>query len=303
MMHHAAAMNRTAIFVTLLSLMLASHLPAENSAATARTVRGRVMLDANRNGKIDADEKGLAGIAVSDGVNFVTTGADGSFTIDVADDPVIPYQPAQVIAVSWPSGYWPASLWYRRMADLREGEELLFALRKDEQKLPFVMVHSSDPHNNFGGKLSEAETSLRRITGADRKNVLASELLATLYMQTARDPQAVKLYRQILKWEPKRTATMNQLAWLLAVSVNQDVRNGAEALRLATAACEATERKQPGYLDTLAAAQARVGRYEEAIATIDVAIRLSIAGNKWEIVNPMKQRRAMCAAKQAFPSP
>ena len=72
---------------------------------------------------------------------------------------------------------------------------------------------------------------------------------------------------------------------------------------LARAACEATERKQPGYLDTLAAAQARVGRYEEAIATVDVAIRLSIAGNKWGIVNSMKQRRAMYAAKQAFPSP
>ena len=134
------------------------------------------------------------------------------------------------------------------MANIGEGEELLFALRKDEQKLPFVMVHSSDPHNNFGGKSADAETSLRRITGPDQKNVLASELLATLYTQTARDPQAVKLYRQILKWEPKRTATMNQLAWLLAVSVNQDVRDGAEALRLATAACEATERKQPGYL-------------------------------------------------------
>ena len=72
---------------------------------------------------------------------------------------------------------------------------------------------------------------------------------------------------------------------------------------LARAACEATERKQPGYLDTLAAAQARVGRYEEAIASVDVAIRLSIAGNQWGIVNSMKQRRALYAAKQAFPSP
>ena len=96
---------------------------------------------------------------------------------------------------------------------------------------------------------------------------------------------------------------MNQLAWLLAVSVNKDARDGTEALRLATAACEATERKEPGYLDTLAAAQARVGRFEEAVATIDSAIRLAVAGNKWNIVNPMKQRRALYAAKQAFPGP
>ena len=48
------------------------------AAENPKSVRGRVILDANANGRIDAGEKGLAGIAVTDGVNFVTTGDDGN---------------------------------------------------------------------------------------------------------------------------------------------------------------------------------------------------------------------------------
>ena len=124
------------------------------SAAEPVTVRGRVILDANSNGQLDGDEKGLAGIAVADGVNIVNTDADGRFEIKVADDPVMPFVPSRVVAISWPSGYWPSSLWYRRLADIKPGEELLFSLRADQQKLPLVFIHASDPHNSFGDDIS-----------------------------------------------------------------------------------------------------------------------------------------------------
>lgn len=117
-------------------------------AADERIVRGRVIEDANGNGRLDSDEQGMPGIVISDGVQFVKTGKDGSYELKVAPDPMIPYRPAQVIAMSWPSGSWPSVPWYRRLADLPEGEALNFALRAEEQELPLTLAHGTDPHDN-----------------------------------------------------------------------------------------------------------------------------------------------------------
>lgn len=147
-------------------------------AETSETVRGRVVLDVNANGQIDPGEKGIVGVAVTDGINFVTTADDGAFQIVPTDDPVIPYKPAQVITMCWPSGKWPTSLWYRRLADIQPGEELLFGLRDDVQSLPVTIVHGSDPHNNFspGGISTVWRDEVRRLGGAARFAIVTGDL-------------------------------------------------------------------------------------------------------------------------------
>jgi hypothetical protein len=59
---------------------------------------------------------------------------------------------------------------------------------------------------------------------------------------------------------------MNQLAWTMATSDSPEIRNGTNAVRLATEAVAATQRKNPGYLDTLAAAYAETQRFDTAVA-------------------------------------
>lgn len=141
-------------------------------------VRGRVIFDGDGNGRFDAGEKGLAGIAITDGVNFITTGDDGTFELKPADDPVIPFKQAQVISICWPTGKWPTSLWYRRLADIRPGEELLFGLQDDERKLPVTLVHGSDPHNNFspGGISNVWRDEVQRLGGAVRFAIVTGDL-------------------------------------------------------------------------------------------------------------------------------
>jgi hypothetical protein len=120
-------------------------------AANIEKISGRVILDANSNGVLDPGEKGIAGVSISDGVNIVLTDANGDYEITIAADPVIPYKPAQVISMSWPSRTWPTTLWYRRVSDLQPDVPVNFGLRRDAQKLPFTIAHGSDPHNNMAG--------------------------------------------------------------------------------------------------------------------------------------------------------
>ncbi len=128
-------------------------------AEVVAKISGRVMLDANGNGKIDAGDKGLANVLVSDGIQFVRTAADGSYTLKIADDPLIPYKPAQVVTVCWPSGFWPvARRFHARRADIQPGQSVDFLLREQQQSLPFTFAHGSDPHDNVcGGDLFAAD--------------------------------------------------------------------------------------------------------------------------------------------------
>lgn len=142
------------VLAALLGTFLAVSVRA-GEAKVVETVTGRVLLDANGSGKVDDGDEGLANMLVSDGIQFVRTAPDGTFALKVADDPLIPYKPAQVITVCWPSGTWPvARRFYVRRADIKPGENVEFLLREQKQALPFTFAHGTDPHDNTcGGEL------------------------------------------------------------------------------------------------------------------------------------------------------
>lgn len=90
-------MNR--LIITLAAAMAAS-------ITASADYSGRVYVDKNNNGVCDRGEKTLAGVAVSDGLNVVKTGRDGSFTLPGHDG-------ARFIFVTLPSGYKAPGGFYR----------------------------------------------------------------------------------------------------------------------------------------------------------------------------------------------
>jgi tetratricopeptide (TPR) repeat protein len=82
-------------------------------------------------------------------------------------------------------------------------------------------------------------------------------------------------YRLALQKNPKALEALNNLAWLLATSLDSNLRNGAEAVNCAEEACRLTHFQNAQSMGTLAAAYAEAGRFTEAAETARKAADLA----------------------------
>ena len=98
----------------------------------------------------------------------------------------------------------------------------------------------------------------------------------------------LRQYERALKYDPNYVPAMNNLSWKLASYHEAEIRDGAKALFWANRAATATNHKNPAVLDTLAAAFAETGRFSEAIATLEVALRLAQQEQQADLVQSIK---------------
>ena len=95
------------------------------------------------------------------------------------------------------------------------------------------------------------------------------------WRQKGQVDKALTDYRAAIEADPKVFSGYNSLAWVLATSPKDELRNGKEALELANKAVEICDPLLlPACLDTLAAAHAETGNYKEAVKQQKKAISL-----------------------------
>jgi len=104
--------------------------------------------------------------------------------------------------------------------------------------------------------------------------------------------QAIADYEALIKLKPKDPGTLNNLAWVLATSPDEKLRDGKRALALATEACELTEYKAAHILSTLAAAYAESGDFQTAIQWVEKGVEVAKAEEKEPLGKELESYRA-----------
>jgi Flp pilus assembly protein TadD len=112
--------------------------------------------------------------------------------------------------------------------------------------------------------------------------------------------EAAKQYRLILAQRPDVPVWLNNLARILAVAPDPALRNGAEAVPLARRACELTQFKDPSFLNTLAAALAESGNFDEAVTIAHNACDLAAASGNAQMLEQYRKMVDLFQHRQAY---
>jgi spermidine synthase len=126
------------------------------------------------------------------------------------------------------------------------------------------------------GRTDEAQRHLQRAIVLNPGYVQALARLADLHSRSGNTSQAISEYRQALDYAPDFVVALNNLAWLLATVEDPRSRDAPGAVRLAERACALTHSSLSA-LDTLAAAYAADGRFDDAVATQERALGIALA--------------------------
>jgi len=150
--------------------------------------------------------------------------------------------------------------------------ERLVALRADGRTYALLGEVLAARGESDPARAALEEAVAKQAPQLDRVHVA----LARLALARGDDPAAAEHFRSAIMLQPGSKAIANDLAWLLATSADPTVRN----VDAATAAAEqlAKDEENPHHLDTLAAAYAAGGRFDEAVRTAARAAELAEQG-------------------------
>lgn len=150
------------------------------------------------------------------------------------------------------------------------------------------------------GAEDEAAAAAERALEIDPAETAAALTLGTLHQRAGRRRAAAAAFRRGLEHAPDDLRLVSRLAWLLATAPEDDLRDGAEAVRLAERACERTGYRLAAAVDVLAAAYAEAGRFEQSVAAADRALALAAAAGDAGLETEIAARRRLYQSQTPY---
>jgi arylsulfatase A-like enzyme/predicted Zn-dependent protease len=145
-------------------------------------------------------------------------------------------------------------------------------------------------------KYPEALQSCLRTLELDPKHLKAHLCLSQTYLKMNRLKEAIAQYESALKLKPDMLSTHNTIAWLQATQKDPELYNPQSALVHAQKAADLTldeitgKYTNPRILDTLAAAYAANGRFDDAVETAKKAIAMASSTEQNTLAANIKNR-------------
>ena len=191
---------------------------------------------------------------------------------------------------------------YLRQGNLDEAISLLQAavdLRPD----------NSPAHENLAkallqkGKVTDALSHYRKLLELQPDNIEVHNIVGTVLIQQGRIRDGVEEWQKVLEIQPDNGNAMSNLAWVLATSPDDSLRDGAKAVRLAEQAMRISGRRIPLLFRTLAAAYAERGQFSEAVQTAQQGIELANTQGNSQLATELSGNIALYQERQPLRDP
>jgi tetratricopeptide (TPR) repeat protein len=150
------------------------------------------------------------------------------------------------------------------------------------------------------GQHAEAIPHFERAVEINPFYTAVFENMAEAYGTQNELAKAAKYFQKALDQKPDDVALLNKAAWILATAMDPTARDGARAIVLAQHAVEVTNRQDASSLDSLAAAFAEAGRFDDAVAVETEALTLARSRGDRQFPIELEQRLALYRAHKAF---
>ncbi len=128
------------------------------------------------------------------------------------------------------------------------------------------------------GRLTDAVQQYQQALRLMPESAKIHNSLGTALLATGRPAEAMEHFQQALNINPKYVEACNNLAWVLANSSVDRLRNPSQAVELAKKAVE-LDPQRTDLLNTLGAAEYRAGHWQEAIGWLDKSTQADAGGS------------------------
>jgi Flp pilus assembly protein TadD len=169
------------------------------------------------------------------------------------------------------------------------------AIREFQRALAIRPDHAESHYNlglvlSMNGRADEAIVHLEKSLAAEPNDAAAHANLGVALVRKGRFHEATAHFETSLRLQPDNADTCKNLAWLLATCPDASARNGTKAIELAEKAVRLSGGTDPAMFGPLAAAYAEAGRFSDAVATAQRALRLAVAQENAPLVEVIQKR-------------
>ena len=149
------------------------------------------------------------------------------------------------------------------------------------------------------GEKDKALTDFKEAIGIDPNDPTTYLYRAHLYLVEAEPESALLDLEEVMKRAPDFPGAANDYAWTLATNPKDAIRNGLKAVEYAKKACHETDYKHAPTVDTLAAACAESGEWEDAAKWQQEALSLAEKSHPDDVTG-MRERLELFKQKKPY---
>jgi tetratricopeptide (TPR) repeat protein len=140
------------------------------------------------------------------------------------------------------------------------------------------------------GDPDQALPELESTVALSPRFAVAHEALANAYHAVGKDSKALEQWHQALMLMPQDVTARISASRILSSSFDSTLRNGDQAVILAEQANELTKGADPAVLDTLAAAYAEAGNFQQALVSANRALDLAVDKGRSDMADAIRDR-------------